>query len=172
MKVLKVVAGVLLLLGGLLLIAMTFLSADYRVERAIVIDAAASCPFDHVNDVEKHDAWSPFKAMEPTLDITYGEVTVGSGASYDWHGEMGNGRLTLLDSSEDERIQSVVWSPDMGDTDEEWTFTPEGSSTLVRWSYTGTVPGAKGPLMAAAMDPMLGGIFEDGLARLKEACEG
>lgn len=169
-NVLKAALGVSLLLGGALLIAATTVSPDYRVERSIVVDGAADCAFEHVNDLAKHSTWSPFQAMEPTLEITLGDVTAGPGASYDWHGEMGNGRLTVLDVDPGRRIDSVVWSPDMGDTDETWQFDVTDAGTHVTWSYEGTVPGMKGGLMATAMDPMLGPIFEDGLARLKAAC--
>ena len=167
---LKAALGLLLLLGGALVIAATTLSPEYEVTRTIAIDGDASCAFGHVNDVTKHDAWSPFSAMEPTLEISYGAITEGPGASYDWHGDMGDGRLTILDSVENASIESLVWSPDMGDTAELWTFEQDGDHTVVSWSYSGSAPGSTGGLRAAAMDPMLGPIFEDGLARLKALC--
>lgn len=150
-------------------IAIGLMPPEYTVSRTITVPD--DCAFEHVNDVTRHDAWSPFKAMEPTLDITYGPITAGAGASYDWNGEMGTGRLTILQSSPPGglapgRVESVVWSQDMGDTDELWSFE-HGRAT---WRYTGEVPGFTGGLIASMMDPMLGGIFEDGLGRLQDVC--
>lgn len=169
MKTLKWLGLALAALVALGALVIGLLPSDFAVARSITVDPA--CAFEHVNDVEKHSAWSPFEAMEPTLDISYGQVTVGEGASYDWNGEMGSGRLTILrslapDGGTPGRIEANVWSADMGDTDELWTF--EGDQAT--WQYSGDVPGYTGGLVASMMDPMLGGIFEDGLGRLQDVC--
>ena len=171
----KILIAVVLLIIVFVIIVATR-PADFRVTRSATIAAPAAVLFAQVNDLHKWDAWSPWAKLDPAMKQTHEGSPAGVGAIYSWAGnkEVGEGRMTILESRADEliRIKLEFIKPFAAVNTTEFNFKPEGGQTTVTWDMTG-----KNNFMGKAfslfmnMDKMIGGDFEKGLAGLKSVAE-
>jgi uncharacterized protein YndB with AHSA1/START domain len=149
---------------------------EYRVTRTVIVAAPPSAVFAQVNDFHKWEAWNPWGKGDPAMKQTYEGAPAGVGATYAWAGnsEVGEGRMTLIESRPSEliRVRLDFLKPFAATSTAEFTFKPEGDRTAVTWSMAG-----RNNLMAKAihlfmdMDKMIGDQFEVGLARMKAVAE-
>jgi len=163
----------------ILLIAAVFIAAStrpdtFRVSRSAVIPAAPAVVFDHVNDLHKWDAWSPWAKLDPNSKATFEGPKEGVGSSMAWAGnaEVGEGKMTITESKPSELILMRLdfLKPMEGTSTTEFTFKPEAGGTLVTWTMSGTnsFP-AKAISLVLDCDKMMGGYFEQGLDNMKKA---
>ena len=150
--------------------------ADYRVVRSASMSAPAPAVFAQVNDFHNWEAWSPWAKRDPAMKQTYEGSVAGTGAIYTWTGnkEVGEGRMTLTESRPSEliRINLEFIKPFASSCTTEFTFKPEGDQTGVTWSMAGKNNFiAKAFCMFMNMDKMIGGDFEQGLAKMKSVVE-
>ncbi len=172
MKVLKTAVLVLVALAVLVFGRGAFLPKDFRVERSIEIDAPPEVVFDEVNSLREWDAWSPWKAKDPSIQNEYSGPESGVGAKVRWTSEnSGEGTQTITLSERPTRIETALDFGDMGQPNADWTFEPTGDGTKVTWGLSGTAAGPLGGYFAKMMDGWVGADYEDGLARLKALVE-
>ena len=150
--------------------------SDFRITRTATISAPPPAVFGQVNDFHKWEAWSPWTKLDPAMKTTYEGAPAGTGAIYAWVGnsQVGEGRMTIMESRPSElvRIRLEFSRPFTATNTAEFTFRPEGDQTAVLWSMTGKynfITKAVGLFMN--MDKMVGGQFEEGLARMKSVVE-
>ena len=149
---------------------------DFRVTRSATMAAPPAVVFEHVNDLKKWEAWSPWAKLDPNSKMTYEGAPSGVGAITKWNGnnDVGEGIQTITESRPGElvRMKLEFIRPFAGTNDVDFTFKPEGSGTLVTWTMSG-----KNNFMSKAVglvmdcDKMCGGFFEKGLANLKAIVE-
>jgi polyketide cyclase/dehydrase/lipid transport protein len=150
--------------------------SEFRIMRTATISAPPPAVFGQVNDFHKWEAWSPWAKLDPAMKTTYEGAPAGTGAIYAWVGnsQVGEGRMTIMESRPSElvRIRLEFARPFTATNTAEFTFRPEGDQTAVLWSMTGKynfITKAVGLFMN--MDKMVGGQFEEGLARMKSVVE-
>lgn len=147
------------------------LPSEYKVERSVVIQAPIDVVFDQVNDLKKNEAWSPWK--DSTMKITYGDITVGKGATSSWESKnMGNGSQTIEESVPNASIRTYLDFKEMGHAYGHWTFKQEGEGVQVTQGMSGDQ--GMNPVkryFALMMDKMIGPYFEQGLTALKQVSE-
>jgi hypothetical protein len=170
--ILIVVAAIVILFA----IIVSLRPSDFRVTRTGRISASPDVVFENVNDLHKWQTWSPWAKMDPNAKSTYAGPTAGPGSSMEWNGnnKVGAGRMTIMESRANERVQIKLefFRPFKGTHAAEFTFKPEGSQTSVTWSMSG-----KNNFIGKAMhmvmdcDKMIGGQFEQGLANLNSASQ-
>jgi hypothetical protein len=150
--------------------------SHYQVERSATISAPPATVFAQVNDFHKWGAWSPWAKIDPNMQQTFEGAPAGTGAIYSWVGnnEVGEGRMTITDSRPSEliKIKLEFLKPFAAVNATDFTFTPQGSQTAVKW----TMSGDKNFLMKAFtlfgnMDKMVGDDFEKGLRQMKAVAE-
>jgi hypothetical protein len=168
------IALVVIVVGLVAVIALQ--PARYRVSRSTTIAAPAPVVFAQVNDFHGWTAWSPWEKIDPAMKRTYEGPPAGVGASYTWvgSGEVGEGRMTIVESRPSDLIQVKLEfvKPFAGTSVAEFTFKPEGDRTLVTWSMTGDKNFiAKAIHLVMSMDRMIGDQFEKGLAAMKTVAE-
>jgi len=163
------------ILGVILLLVIVgfFLPAKYSAKRSIVIKAPVANVFDQVNDLQKWDAWSPWLAEDPSIKITYGEITKGKGASYRWTSEKsGEGSLTIEKSIENAAITTDLDFTDEGKAKGIWTFEETDGGTKVTWGINGDAGyNLINRYFGLMIDTFVGPYFDKGLAKLKEVAE-
>jgi hypothetical protein len=152
----------------------------FRIERSVRIQAPAKAIFPFINNFHSWAAWSPYEVMDPAMARTFSGEARGVGAVYEWAGnkKVGTGRMEILQAQEPSRllIKLDFFSPFEGHNTAEFTLRPDGAETVVSWAMFG--PEMCGnPLLKFFMglffnmDKIVGGQFEDGLAKLKAAAE-
>lgn len=172
-KVLLVVA--VLVLGVIVLIATR--PSTYLVERATTIEAPVEVVFEQVNDLHEWAKWSPWEKLDSEMTKTYEGPTSGVGAVYAWAGDekVGEGRMTIAESVEGERISIQLQFIKPWESTNTTTFlfsSPAEGKSSVSWQTTGGLNfTAKAAALFMDMDGMLGADLESGLAELKAVSE-
>lgn len=148
----------------------------FRVQRSIGIMAPPERIFQHINDLTKWGAWSPWEKMDPAMKKTAGGAPQGKGALYEWEGnnQVGKGRMEILESIPPSKILIKLdfLKPFEAHNRAEFTLAAQEGSTTVTWAMYGPQP-----YMAKVMglflncEKMVGPQFEIGLANLKMLAE-
>jgi uncharacterized protein YndB with AHSA1/START domain len=148
----------------------------FRVERSATIHASPEKIFALINDFHSWRSWSPYEHLDPQLKRTYGNVTLGKGATYNWsgNGKAGEGRMEITESTAPTKvtIQLDFTKPFQASNVAEFLLEAKGGSTTVTWAMHGPnkyLSKVMGTLFN--MDKMIGSDFEVGLQNLKTATE-
>lgn len=169
----KILIGLAVVIVALLLIGF-FLPGSLNVSRSISIDASAENVFDEINDLKKWQEWQYWNTLDPKMEITYGEKTVGTGASYSWKGnsQVGEGSITITESIPNKSVASdlaftgsdpakALYTIDSGDST-KLTMNVDlnfGANPFMRWI---------GVLM---MEKHMNNAFDYGLKNIKQRAE-
>jgi uncharacterized protein YndB with AHSA1/START domain len=149
---------------------------SFMVSRSASIAAPPERIFPMIDDLRAQSAWSPFE-KDPDMKRTHSGSPRGAGAVYEWDGnrQVGAGRITITESVPPAKVVLLLdmSRPFKAHNTVEFTLDREGAGTKVTWSMQG-----RQPYMAKVMglfmdcDKMCGGLFEEGLAKLKALAEG
>jgi len=167
----KILIGLVVLVAALGVFIATR-PADFQITRSAVLPAAPPVVFAQVNDLRKWEAWSPWARLDPNSTATFSGPAVGQGSAMAWAGnnEVGEGKMTILESRPNEQIvmELEFLKPFEATNRTEFTFRPEAAGTRVTWTMSGSnnfVGKAMGLIMNC--DKMIGDQFEQGLANMK-----
>jgi hypothetical protein len=176
LETILIVVGVIAAIIFVLIVVIAMQPADFTVTRSGTMAAPPGQAFAQVNDFHNWDAWSPWAKIDPKMQQTYEGQPAGVGAVYTWtgNGDVGEGTLTIVESTPTERIAIRLdfRRPFKATNAAEFTFVTQGDLTVVTWTMTGKknfITKAFGLIMS--MDKMLGGMFEQGLAQMKTVVE-
>jgi len=172
----KKILIVLVVIVVILVVVIMLQPATYQVERSTTINAPAAVVFAQVNDFHKWNAWSPWAKLDPSMKQTFEGAPAGTGAGYSWAGnkEVGEGRMTITDSHPSDlvKIKLEFLKPFAATSATDFTFTPQGNQTVVKWKMVGENNFmAKAFHLVMNMDKMIGSDFEKGLAQMKAVAE-
>jgi hypothetical protein len=169
----KILIGLAVVIVALLLIGF-FLPGSLHVSRSISINASPENVFDEINDLKKWQEWQYWNTLDPAMQLTYGDKTVGTGASYSWKGnsQVGEGTITITESVPNKSVASdlaftgsdpakALYTIDSGDST-KLTMNVDlnfGANPFMRWI---------GVLM---MEGHMNKAFDYGLKNIKERAE-
>lgn len=167
---------VIVLIIAIFCVVVAMQPAHYTVERSTTINAPAPAVFAQVNDFHKWQAWSPWEKIDPNMKKEYSGSPMGNGAVYSWAGnkDVGEGRMTITESRPSDliKIKLEFIKPFAATNATDFTFTPQGNSTNVKWTMTGEKNFiTKAFTMFMNMDKMVGDDFEKGLLQMKLVAE-
>lgn len=147
----------------------------FKVSRSTTIAVPAKLIFPMIDDLRAQSGWSPFE-KDPNMKRTYSGPLRGKGAAYAWGGnrQVGAGRIAITDSVPPSKVvlHLEMFRPFKAANTVEFSLEAHGASTDVTWSMEGRQP-YMAKLMSLFMncDKMVGGQFEEGLAKLKALAE-
>ena len=168
------IAFAVLLAGAFILAALK--PDSFRVERSASIKAPPERIFAQISDLKGWAAWSPYERKDPAMKRTFGAVTAGKGAVYEWEGNknVGKGRMEITDAAQPAKvvIKLDFLEPFEGHNTAEFTLDRKGDATAVTWAMYGPANFVS-KLMGVFfnMDRMIGDDFAIGLANLKSITE-
>jgi len=168
---------VVVLIIAIFCVVVAMQPAHYQVERSAIINAPAPVVFAQVNDFHKWETWSPWEKIDPNMKKDFSGSAAGNGAVYSWIGnkDVGEGRMTITESrpSDSIKIKLEFIKPFAATNATDFTFTPHGNQTNVKWTMAGDNNFiGKAFCLFMDMDKMVGGDFEKGLAQMKTVAEG
>lgn len=171
-KILLVLVALVVLFG----VFVALQPSEYRVERSTMIAAPASAVFPHVNDFRKWQDWSPWAKLDPDAKITFEGPESGEGTIMAWNGnkEVGEGKMTLVESKPDEAVKIKVGftRPFEGGTNSAFEFSPKGDETEIVWAMHGNHGFVEKAFFLLMGGPgMMGADIEKGLSQLKSTVE-
>ena len=174
--ILKIAAGILVLLvAGVLAFAATR-PDSFSVRRAASIQAPPEKIFPLINDFSRWSAWSPYEKKDPAMKRSFSGPAAGAGAVYAWegNGDVGQGRMEIAEVVAPSRVTLKLdfVKPFEVHNKVDFTLEPRGGATEVTWAMDGPMPFiSKVVTLFVDMDRMVGGDFEAGLANLKAIAE-
>jgi uncharacterized protein YndB with AHSA1/START domain len=164
----------LVVIGGVLAGLIAAMPTNYRITRSTTIDAPPENVFEQVNDFHKWGAWSPWLEIDPNAKVTI-EGSPGKDATYKWSGndKIGEGMITMTESQPNEwiKLKLQIIRPLPNTADAEFTFKAKEDKTVITWTMTGERD-FKGKAIGVVFDPIIGGMFDKGLAKMKAVVEG
>ena len=173
---LKIIAIVIIVLVAGILVYAAMRPDSFRVERSVGVKAPPEKLYAQINDLKAWAAWSPYEKKDPAMKRTFGSVTAGKGAVYEWHGnkDVGKGRMEITDAAQPSKIVIKLdfFEPFEGHNTAEFTMAGKDGATVVTWAMYGPANFVS-KLMGVFfnMDKMIGTDFEAGLANLKTNAE-
>jgi hypothetical protein len=175
-KILRAILIVIVAIIAIFLVAVSMQPNEMRVVRSATFAAPPAAVFAQVNDFHKWGAWSPWEKLDPGMKRTYEGPTEGVGAVYSWVGnsEVGEGKMTILESKPNEliKIKLEFIKPFAAVNTTEFSFKPEGENTNLTWTMYGPMNFmSKAMCLFMDMDKMVGTDFEKGLAGIKTVVE-
>jgi len=160
----------------LLLVVAYFLPSSFKISRSQSIQADHGTIYNYVNDLKKWNDWTAWNIeKDPTMKVTFGPVSEGTGATQAWVGEkMGNGNLTITESYPLEGIKYTMMMSDKFEMNGQIRFTPdiEKNHTQVEWITSGSM--GNNPVFryfSPFLDNWIGNDLEEGLKKLKVLSE-
>ena len=176
MRILKIIGIVFVLLVAGAFVLAAIKPDTFRVERTASIKAPPEKIFTQISDLKAWAAWSPYEKKDPAMKRTFGPVTAGKGAVYEWDGNknVGKGRMEITEAAQPSKvlIKLDFIEPFEGHNTAEFTMDGKGGATQVTWAMYGPANFVS-KLMGVFfnMDKMIGADFEAGLANLKSITE-
>lgn len=172
----KIILGVAAVVA-LILIYAAFSPAEYSIQREVVINAPAEKIFPYLNNQKLAEQWGPWLETDPSAKMTYSGPDEGVGAIASWTGgqQLGTGSATIVDSIPNQKvtIKLAYTEPFQMEQLSDYIAEAAGEQTKVIWKVTGQ-NNFIGRVMCifVSMDKMVGGMFEEGLNKLKTVIEG
>ena len=173
---LNIIAIIIATLIIAILIYVATRSDTFRIQRSANIKAPPEKIFPLINDFPQWEAWSPWEKIDPETKRTYGSITSGKGAVYEWSGnkKIGHGRMEIIESFPSSRVVLKIHfiTPFEAHNTVEFTLVTQGNSTTVTQamygpnSYISKLMG-----LFCSMEKMVGEKYEEGLASLKAIAE-
>jgi hypothetical protein len=174
--IIAVIVTILVLLIVIFIIAVWTRPSQFRIARAATIDAPAPAVHANINDFHRWQAWSPWAKLDPGAKNSYDGPASGTGAGFGWdgNGKVGAGHMTIVASAPNRiTIRLDFTRPFTATNTAEFTIAAVGAQTQVTWAMSGHAP-----FMMKAMcllffdqDKLIGTMFEQGLANLKDISE-
>jgi uncharacterized protein YndB with AHSA1/START domain len=153
----------------------------FTVRRSASIAAPPEKIFPMIDDLRAQSAWSPFE-KDPNMKRNHSGASRGKGAVYAWDGnrQVGAGRIAITDSVPPTKVVLLLEMsrPFKAHNTVEFTLDRIGAGTNVTGTKVTWAMQGRQPYMAKVMglfvdcDKMCGGLFEEGLAKLKALAEG
>ena len=178
MKAVKLLLKVLAGIVALILIAGLVQPRHFESEYSTTIDVPKQAVFEKINNLKSWEEWGPWKAIDSTMAVTYGEKMEGPGASYSWVGDKkltGSGKLTISESTPFSQVKTTMEFGGRG-KGEGWFRLEDGdnSTTTAFWGMAYDVPypfNAFSIFRSETEQKKMDGMFNSGLANLKTLCE-
>ncbi|WP_086030591.1 GyrI-like domain-containing protein [Tenacibaculum holothuriorum] len=170
MKILKYTLLFLLALIAVGLIYVTTYTGSYDVQRSKIINVPVSHAFNTVNDLKTWEKWGPWHDEDTTIVVTYGDKTVGVGASDSWTSKQGPGKMETVALETNKSIDQKISFMDNDPGDIYWKFKEVDGGTKVTWGMKADKSPFGFKLAAVLLggwDPMLGSMEENGLNNLE-----
>jgi uncharacterized protein YndB with AHSA1/START domain len=173
--VMAIIVAVLIVAMAAILVVAATKPDTFRIQRAATIKAPPEKIFPLINDLHRHLSWSPFE-KDPAMKRSFNGAEIGKGQVYAWDGnrQVGAGRIEITEALPPSKVAMKLdmLRPLKASNDVEFTLVPNGDSTVVTWAMRGRQP-YMAKLMSTLIncDKMVGGQFEQGLAKLKTVAE-
>lgn len=121
-----------------ILLAISFLlPSQQRIESTVKINAPIQMVFEQVNDLRNWERWSPWKKMDPMMEMSYSNPPAGKGAFYNWKSSnprLGNGKMILTEVIPNKKIVTALDFEKWHDASAEFIFEEEKNTVKVTWS--------------------------------------
>ncbi|WP_316791231.1 SRPBCC family protein [Pedobacter frigoris] len=175
MKVVRILAGIIVLLVTLFFIIGLFLPKTYHVSRSIEINKPDSIVYQKTLNLNDLGSWNPWMKMDSAAKFNVTGDGTSTGSKFSWEGkEVGTGAIIMDKLNPYKQIdQKLVFiKPFESIAMTSFYFEPTGSGgTKVTWDFKGENTSIFSRWMSLAYDSMIGKDYDKGLSNLKAFIE-
>ncbi|HET9053409.1 MAG TPA: GyrI-like domain-containing protein, partial [Cyclobacteriaceae bacterium] len=169
----KILIGLAILVLALVLIGF-LLPGEIQISRSASIHASAENVFEEINDLKKWQEWQYWNTLDPNMQLTYGEKTAGTGASYSWKGnsQVGEGTITITESIPHKSVASDLAFAGSDPAKALYTIEERGDSVALTMTVDlklGANPAMR--WMGLFMKGHMNSAFDYGLNNIKQRAE-
>jgi hypothetical protein len=169
----KVLLGLLVLAGGLLLLAAAR-GGHYEVHRSSRVKAAPGVVFAQIESFRSWSAWSPWSRRDPAMKRLFSGPEKGVGATFTWVSDVvGRGRMTITEVEPPLHVgYRLELARPSASAQATFRLEPMGDEVLVTWSLLGR-KGLVARVLSLIVDleGRIGADLEEGLGELKTVSE-
>ncbi|MGI9260625.1 MAG: SRPBCC family protein [Woeseiaceae bacterium] len=161
-----------IVIGGIIVVGL-LLPSSPRVAREAIIDAPAATVFSLLNNYRQVNEWAPFSEDDPNARVDISGPPSGVGATATWSGRIiGQGRETITESVEFERIVSETFAGEDVMASSEIELEEVGGKTRITWRWQRHFGlNLAGRYFGVFLDGIRGPQLEKDLARLADMAE-
>lgn len=150
--------------------------SGYQVQRSATINAAPKAVYDEIVNFRRWESWSPWADLDPDMEVTYSDSDGEVGSSYAWKGNRKAGEGSMRITEADEPTTVVIdlrfLKPFKSRSETRFDLQDHPDGTEVTWTMSGSYTALSRIFsLFVPMDKMVGGDFENGLAKLKAHVE-
>lgn len=167
-----------LIAGALYGVGHFFLPNTLEVGRSISIERPRATVFAMTNDLRIVKEWSPYYALDPDAAYAFSGEGPGAGQTMRWVSQVrqvGQGRMSIVRSQENEEIESIVSLSDRATLNMLMRLEPTAGATNVNWSVSAECSTGAVNVPCRYMNLILRGMIvrdlDAALARLKTLAE-
>jgi hypothetical protein len=176
MSLTALILWALLALVVLVLVTAATRPDSFRVVRSRALPASAEQVLAQLHDFHHWAAWSPWEAIDPSMQRSYSGAASGPGAVYAWtgNGKAGAGRMEILEASSSRVLIRIdFFKPFAAHNTVEFLLAPQAGSTQLTWAMYGPSPFVSKLMgLVLNMDRLIGKDFEKGLVNLQSVLAG
>ncbi len=178
MKALKIIGIILAVIVLAALVFIMTLKGEGHLERSITVQVPVEKVFRVANDLAYAKDWSPWFQIDPETKYVFSARTSGVGAKYTWesdHSDVGTGEQEIIEVKENELVKTRMAFGGMTGTYYASFVLRKinDTTTEVTWTYDGKADAVLEKLFIDyGTEPVLGPVYEQGLASLKAYLEG
>lgn len=161
-------------LAALVVVVVGFLlPSGYTITRSVVVQAAPERVHAFAGNLDQWPRWTPWLRTDPSLVITQGALVAGEGAHQSWRSKTGGGEMTVTRSRADWGVAfDMTLGQDKGMSACSLLYRPLPEGTEVVWQMQGDSGlDIFGRYFNLLLDPLMGPMMDEGLARLKMLAE-
>lgn len=163
----RILLGLIVLI---LLYAITLLimPGKVSVSRSMDMNAPPEIVYEQIYNLENWENWSYWEEIDPDMEVTYGQIKIGKGASYSWDGpKSGEGTLSIVEAEINKSMETAIDFGPQGTGSGHWTLSETNTGTNVNWEFKTELKGFEKltrPLLKMGLGPAL----RKGLENMKE----
>ena len=177
-KALIYLAGIVVLILGILIALVVITPEGFRVEREVVINKPKDQVFNYMVKLRNQEKWGPWVKKDPKVKLKYTGEDGTEGFVSRWesdHEELGTGEQEIKKIDPGKRVDlELRFEEPWESVSDAYYITAEDGpdKTKVKWGFTGKMAKPMNLLLIFTdFEGLVGKDFEEGLAALKTEVE-
>jgi hypothetical protein len=175
MKIVKRILAFLAALIVVLAVVGFLLPTNAHVERNIEINAPAEKIFPLIANLKENGKWSPWHARDPDMKQTFTGEDGKVGSKVAWESQnkkVGTGTQEVTALVPNERVETHLDFGAQGNADAYFQIDEAGGTCSLTWGFDSDLGNNPvGRYFGLMFDGMIGPMYEEGLANIKELAE-
>ena len=129
MKIIKYLLLLMLLISIALVVFVATQKSEFEISNTKLIHSPKSVVYNYVSEFKNWENWNAWTVSDSETTFTYPERTIGTGGSFSWSGNEGDGMMKTVFSKENDSIAQKM------------NFN--NSESMVSWKLKDTLGGTK-----------------------------
>lgn len=170
------ISVLILIAVALFWVISLFISKEINATSSIVINSSSQVVFEQINNVENWKTWNVWHKADTTMQINFGAVKSGEGATYNWQSEnknAGSGSVLIKKSFLLKEIEAEIIVNNANPFYIKYEFSHSDSGVVVMATIKQNLK--NNPILRflkSSLNKTLTKGLDMGLQSLKQVCEG